>query len=51
MLPTEVGDTSPNYCDIKGKGKVVPVPNKAPRHEDIWVNAGVAAGIINVDTR
>jgi hypothetical protein len=27
--------------DTKGRGKTVPVPNRAPRHGDIWRSGGI----------
>jgi hypothetical protein len=35
----------------KGKGKVVPVLNKAPRHEDVLGNGGIALRILDIGTR
>jgi hypothetical protein len=36
---------------VKVKGKVVPVLNKVPFHEDIWGSGGIAPCILNLGTR
>jgi len=33
------------------EGKVVPVLNHAPFHEDVWTNEGIASRVLNIDTR
>jgi hypothetical protein len=55
MLVTEVvilSESSISFITFcKGKGKVVPVLNKAPRHEVYWGSGGVAPGILDLGTR
>jgi hypothetical protein len=36
---------------LKGKGKVVPVLNYAPRHEDVLESGGIAPRILYLATR
>jgi hypothetical protein len=33
------------------KGKVAPVLNKAPRHDDVWDGGGIPPRILNLGTR
>jgi hypothetical protein len=33
------------------KGEVVPVPNLAPSHEDVWGSGGIAPRILDLGTR
>jgi len=35
----------------EGRGKVVPVFNEAPRHEDVWGSGGIAPRILKHGTR
>jgi hypothetical protein len=37
--------------DIKSKGKVVPVLNQAPRHEDVLGSGGIAPRVLDLGTR
>jgi len=34
---------------IKVKGKILPVLNQIPRHEDVWRSRGVVSCILNFD--
>jgi len=36
---------------VKGKGKVILLLNKLPRHEDVWWSGGIATRIRNYGTR
>jgi hypothetical protein len=47
MAPIEKYSLKPSFT----QGKVVPVLNWAPRHEDVWGTGGTVPRIINLDTR
>jgi hypothetical protein len=36
---------------LKGKGKDVPVLNKAPHHEDVFGSGGITPHILDLSTR
>jgi hypothetical protein len=39
------------HGDMGSKGKVVPVLDKVPRHEDVWGSEGIASHILKHGSR